>query len=108
MGLDAVVFCDCVEKKRLKRPHPFLRREDDKKQSLVHCHSWGILTVVEGEFRLSSITGVGLAVRVAGDTPASHPNVQRRDVRMGYALRQQIGASWWSTRLDEHRGHFPN
>ena len=23
MGLDAVVFCDCVEKKRLKVPHPF-------------------------------------------------------------------------------------
>lgn len=23
MGLDAVVFCDCVEKKRLKSPHPF-------------------------------------------------------------------------------------
>ncbi len=23
MGLDAVVFCDCVEKNRLKSPHPF-------------------------------------------------------------------------------------
>jgi hypothetical protein len=26
MGLDAVVFCDCVEKKRLKVPHPYPRR----------------------------------------------------------------------------------
>jgi hypothetical protein len=25
MGLDAVVFCDCVEKDRLKSPHPFPR-----------------------------------------------------------------------------------
>lgn len=25
MGLDAVVFCDCVEKKRLKVPHPYPR-----------------------------------------------------------------------------------
>lgn len=25
MGLDAVVFCDCVEKDRLKNPHPFPR-----------------------------------------------------------------------------------
>ena len=23
MGLDAVVFCDCVEKNRLKSPHPY-------------------------------------------------------------------------------------
>jgi hypothetical protein len=23
MGLDAVVFCDCVETNRLKVPHPF-------------------------------------------------------------------------------------
>lgn len=23
MGLDAVVFCDCVETKRLEVPHPF-------------------------------------------------------------------------------------
>jgi hypothetical protein len=26
MGLDAVVFCDCVEKKRLKVPHPYPRK----------------------------------------------------------------------------------
>jgi hypothetical protein len=25
MGLDAVVFCDCVERKRLKVPHPYPR-----------------------------------------------------------------------------------
>jgi hypothetical protein len=41
----------------------FLCREDDKNQSLVHCHSWGILTVVDGAFRLSPITtGTGKTV----------------------------------------------
>jgi hypothetical protein len=40
----------------------FSRREDDKNQSLVHCHSWGILTVVDGAFRLSPITMVSVPI----------------------------------------------
>jgi hypothetical protein len=50
MGLDAFVYCDCLEKKRLKTPHPFpklliilpdgspdIRSKDPKKQEM-HDH----------------------------------------------------------------------
>ncbi len=60
MGLDAFVFCDCVEKKRLKTRHPFSELPGTAGMCFLHacepCHEGNVLGDMDAKRRHAEST----------------------------------------------------